>query len=360
MSRRGETRPALSLSHLAKEIGGKVLGSDRVELRGLRTLEEAGPGDLSFFSQAAYRAQAEASRAAALMVPPAMVGPAGGGTARPLLVVDDTSLALARLIPLFHPPEPPPRGIHQTAVVGEGCDIDDSAYLGPYVVVGDDCRIESGVALHAHVVLGKRCHIGVGSVLHPHAVLYDETHLGDGVIVHSGAVLGADGFGYATHQGKHVKVPQVGRAVLEDEVEVGANSAVDRALLEETRIGAGSKIDNLVQVGHNVTLGRGCILCGQAGIAGSTQLDDYVVLGGQAGASGHIRLGTGVQVAAKSAVLQSVENGLRVGGIPAVDLREWRRQALMLPRLSEMARRLRSMEKQMASLTAQADEDEVD
>lgn len=328
-----------------------MLGDGKIKISGLRTLQQAGAKDLSFFSQGAYRAQADASSAAALLIPPAMAEPAGQGEIRPLLVADDPSLALAKLIPLFHPPAEAQRGIHSTAVVGDDCEIDDSAYLGPYVVVGSGCRIAAGASLRAHVVLGDDCWVGLGTVLHPHTVLYDGTRLGNGVIVHSGAILGADGFGYATHGGEHVKVPQVGRAVVEDDVEIGANSAIDRALLEETRIGQGSKIDNLVQVGHNVTLGRGCILCGQSGVAGSSHLSDYVVLGGQAGASGHVTLGRGVQVAAKSAVLQSVDDGVRVGGIPAVDLKEWRRQALMMPRLGEMARRLRAMEKKVASLS---------
>ncbi len=359
MARSDQGRPAtFALSRLAAAVGGEVLGDGKVQVRNLRTLEHAAEDDLSFFSQAAYRVQAEVSAAAALLVPPSMVELAGEGRQRPLLVVEDPSLALVELIPLFHPPPPPPRGIHGTAVVGKDCAIDDSAYLGPYVVVGDGCRIAAGAALHAHVVLGNACRVGVGSVIHPHAVLYDGTRLGDAVIVHSGAILGADGFGYATHQGKHLKVPQVGRTVIEDEVEIGANSTIDRALLEETHIGQGSKIDNLVQVGHNVTLGRGCILCGQAGIAGSTQLDDYVVLGGQAGAGGHITLGRGVQVAAKSAVLQSVAEGLRVGGIPAIDLKDWRRQAMMMPRLGEMARRLRSLETKLASLAKNAGDDD--
>jgi UDP-3-O-[3-hydroxymyristoyl] glucosamine N-acyltransferase len=158
-------------------------------------------------------------------------------------------------------------------------------------------------------------------------------------------ILGADGFGYATHGGIHHKVPQVGRVVLEKDVEVGANTTIDRATLGETRIGEGTKIDNLVQVGHNVQTGRHCILCGQAGIAGSTQLGNYVVLAGQAGVSGHIKLGDGAQVAAKSAALTSVEPGTQVAGIPAVELRKWRRQSVMIARLEEMSRRIRALEK---------------
>ena len=184
-------------------------------------------------------------------------------------------------------------------------------------------------------------------MLHPHAVLYDGTEVGAGSIVHAGAVLGADGFGYATHGGAHHKVPQVGRVVLEADVEVGANSTIDRATLGETRIGTGTRIDNLVQVGHNVEVGRHCILCGQAGIAGSARLGSYVVLAGQSGVAGHIELGDGAQVAAKSAALASVEPRTAVAGIPAIEMRKWRRQAVLLSRLDEIVRRLRAVEKRM-------------
>jgi UDP-3-O-[3-hydroxymyristoyl] glucosamine N-acyltransferase len=183
-------------------------------------------------------------------------------------------------------------------------------------------------------------------VLHPQVVLYDGVDLAAEVTVHAGSVIGADGFGYATHDGVHHKVPQVGRVVVESGVEIGANAAIDRATLGETRLGAGTKVDNLVQVGHNVQTGRACILCGQVGIAGSTRLGDGVVLGGQAGVADHLEIGDGVQVAGKSAVFESVEGGAR-GGIPAIDLRRWRRQTASLKRLGEMLRRLRSLERQV-------------
>jgi UDP-3-O-[3-hydroxymyristoyl] glucosamine N-acyltransferase len=203
--------------------------------------------------------------------------------------------------------------------------------------------------VHAHVVIGRGCVVGEGAVLHPQVVLYPETEIGPGSIVHAGAVLGADGFGYATSGGAHHKVPQVGRVVVEKDVEIGANSAIDRATLGETRIGEGTKIDNLVQVGHNVQVGRHCILCGQAGIAGSTRLGDWVVLAGQAGVSGHIQLGDGAQVAAKSAALTSVEPRTQVAGIPAVELKRWRRQTVLLSRLEEMSRRVRALERKLAA-----------
>jgi UDP-3-O-[3-hydroxymyristoyl] glucosamine N-acyltransferase len=308
-------------------------------------LESAGEADLSFLTSPRYRAQAQASAARALLVGEDLANPREVFPDRDLLVVEDASYALARLIRLFHPRRGRPVGVHRTAVVEPGAEVDPSASVGAYVVVGAGSVVEAEVVLHPGVVLGEACRVGTGSEIHPHAVLYDGTEVGHNTIVHAGAVLGADGFGYATHQGVHHKVPQVGRVILGDEVEVGANSAIDRATLGATRIGAGTKIDNLVQVGHNVVTGKGCILCGQAGIAGSATLGDYVVLGGQAGSAGHLEIGSGVQVAAKSAVLQSVEPGLKVGGIPAVDLRQWRRQVVAAARAGDVQRRLAALER---------------
>ena len=211
----------------------------------------------------------------------------------------------------------------------------------------------AGEVIGGRARIGRGCRVGAEAVLHPHVVLYDGTDIGNRVEVHAGSVLGADGFGYASDARGHVKVPQVGRTVVEADVEIGALSAIDRALLEETRIGAGSKIDNLVQVGHNVQVGRGCLLCGQVGIAGSARLGDHVVLGGQSGAADHVEIASGVQAAGKSAILQSVsEPGLQVGGIPAVDLKRWRRQQARLGLLDRMARRLRALEQKIKSLAS--------
>ncbi|HBL25555.1 MAG TPA: UDP-3-O-(3-hydroxymyristoyl)glucosamine N-acyltransferase [Acidobacteria bacterium] len=337
------------LADLAGLIGGQVEGDPDREVEAIRPLEAAGPRDLSFLNHPRYRAEAVASRAAALLVGRDLAaGLRDGAPARDLLVVAkdaDVPLALARLLAVFHAVEPPRPGIHPTAVVEAGCTIDPSAWIGPYAVIGAGATVAARVQVHPHVVLGAGCSVGEGTVLHPHAVLYPGTEVGSGCIVHAGAVLGADGFGYATSGGMHHKVPQVGRVVLERDVEVGAGSTIDRATLGETRIGAGTKIDNLVQIGHNVQTGRHCILCGQSGIAGSTRLGDYVVLAGQAGVSGHIHLGTGVQVAAKSAALHAVEAGQKVAGIPAVELKRWKRQTVLLARLEDMSRRLRALER---------------
>ena len=335
------------LADLAELVEGRVEGDPDRTIEAVRTLETAGPRDLSFLNHARYREQAIASGAGALMVGKGVESEDLRKDGRPLLVVEDTAFALSRLLNRLHASEAPEPGVHPTAVVEAGCSVDPSAHVGPYAVLGAGSRIGPRAAVHALVVLGKDCVVGEGAVLHPHAVLYDRTEVGPGAIVHAGVVLGADGFGYATHRGVHHKVPQVGRVVLEKDVEVGANSTLDRATLGETRVGEGTKIDNLVQVGHNVRVGRHCILCGKAGIAGSTELGDYVVLAGQSGVSGHIKLGTGVQVAAKSAALTSVEPGTKVAGIPAVELRKWRRQAVMIARLEQTSRRLKALERRL-------------
>lgn len=344
------------LAELAELVGGRVEGDPDRVVDAVRPLETAGPRDLSLLNHSRYRTQAEASAAGALLVASGMEAVARQ-TGKDLLVVADAPYALSRLLGSLHAAEGWKPGAHPTAVLEPGCDIDPTAHIAPYVVIGAGSRVGPGAAVLAHAVVGRRCAVGEGAVLHPHAVLYDDTEVGPGCIIHSGAVLGADGFGYATYQGVHHKVPQVGRVVVEADVEIGANSTVDRATLGETVLGAGTKIDNLVQVGHNVRVGRHCILCGQAGIAGSTRLGDYVVLAGQAGVAGHIELGDRVQVAAKSAALTGVQPGTTVAGIPAVEMRKWRRQAVLVSRLEEMKRRLRALERRLGVESVESEEE---
>ncbi len=348
------------LSQLAELVGAEVRGDPDVEVEALRSLERAGPRDLSFLTHRRYRAQASASRAAALLVGSDAARLVEGEPERPLLVVVEPSAALGRLIDLFHPPAVPAAGVHPTAGGEEGASVDPTATVEAYVVVGRGARIEAGAWLRAHVVVGAGCRVGRGVLLHPHAVLYDGCEVGDGSVVQAGAVLGSDGFGYASTGGGHVKLRHVGRVVLEEGVEIGANTTVDRALLEETRLGAGSKLDNLVMVAHNVVLGKGCLLVSQAGIAGSTRLGDGVVMAGQSGAAGHLELGDGARVAAKSAVFRSVPAGTQVAGIPAVEAPRWRRQQALVGRLAgrlaELLRRLGRLEARLRRLEESGDE----
>ena len=340
---------SFSLAELAEKIDGRVVGDDSVRITGIRALEDAGSDDLSFLHVGTYKQAAVASSAAALLVPENLseMTPELGC---PVIVVRSSQLALAQVVRIFHPEPVPAPGIHPTAVVEEGCTIDPTVHIGPYCVINTGAVIESGTVLDAHVVVGAGCRIGKDCRLRPGVVLYHATRLGDRVQVHAGTILGADGFGYASVDGVHHKVPQVGTVNIEDDVEIGANSAIDRAMLEVTHVGTGTKIDNLVQVGHNVQTGKGCLLCGQVGVGGSTVLEDYVVLGGQVGAVDHIRIGKGSQSAAKSAIYGSLEAGSIVGGSPAVGLKDFRRQSAALTRLPELLKRVRSLEKQLIEL----------
>jgi len=344
------------LAELAARVGGEVVGDGERVIAGIASLEDAGPDDLSLLAEPRYRAAAAASAAGALLVPraaaggPALEAPPG----RDLVLVADPRRAMARLLEALYPPYRPPAGVHPTAVVGAGCAVDPSAHVGPYAVVGDGSVLEAGVAIEAHAVVGRDCRVGAGSRLHPHAVLYDRTELGARCELHAGAVVGSDGFGYAPGEdGLPRKVPQVGRTVLGPDVEIGANSTIDRATLGTTAVGAGSKLDNLVHLAHNVRLGRGCLLAAHVGVAGSTRIGDGVVLAGQVGVTDHLEIGDGVQVAAKSAVMKSVAAGARVGGIPARDLARWQRQVAAQGRLADVVRRLAALERRLARVASE-------
>ena len=344
-----------TLGELAERVGGEVQGSAARQLEGVRTLSEAGPSHLSFLTSPRYLEQALGSAAGAILV-----GREAQLPGRDLLRSAQPQLALAQILRLVHPAPSVPAGIHPTAVVGGECRIAPSAALLPYVVLGDGVTVGAGSVLHPHVVVGAGSRIGDNVVLHPHVVLYPGVSLADGVEIHAGTVIGSDGFGYATVRGVHHKIPQVGRVEIGSDVEIGALTAIDRALLGVTAVGAGSKIDNLVQVGHNVVIGERSILCGQAGVAGSARLGNGVVLAGQAGVSGHLELGDGAQVAAKSAALAPVAAGTAVAGIPAVRIAEWRRQQALLRRLPEIWKRVRALERKMGTKNVGEDGDAGD
>ena len=325
-------------------VGGRVEGDPDRKVQSLQTLEDAGPGDLSFVTNSRYRRQAAQSRAGALLTAEVLAG-----VEKDFLLAEEPYFALAQLTEILFPPQRLAAGIHESAIIEAGAEVDPGATVGPYVVVGREARIGCDVELHSHVVVGPGCVVGKGSILYPRVVLYSGSVVGERCILHSGVVVGSDGFGYALHGGSHVKLQHGGVAILEDDVEIGPNSTIDRALLGETRIGAGSKIDNLVQVAHNVRLGAGCLLISQSGIAGSSSLGEGVVLAGQAGVAGHLTLGDGVQVGAKSAVFKSVDPGRKIAGIPAGEMGAWRRQQALVARLGELKKRLERLEAKVGS-----------
>lgn len=329
----------LTVEAVAEALSGEVRGdADRV-LTGVATLPDATESDLSFLHRPEYRALAEQSAAGCIVV-----GPDADLGERTVVVTPDPHRAFASAIALFHPSRRPAAGISPDATIDERARVDATAHVGARAVVGAGSAIGAGCVVEAGVIVAADCVVGDGSWLHPGCVLLRGTVLGARVIVHSGAVLGADGFGYSSGPDGHVKVPHVGRVVVEDDVEIGAGACIDRAVLGETRIGAGTKIDNLVQVAHNVKVGRGCLLVAQSGVSGSTTLGEGCVLAGQAGVAGHLSVGDGARVAAKSAVFADVPAGETVGGIPAVRHARWRRTVAALSRLPEALRRLRRLE----------------
>jgi len=328
---------------IARSLGLRVEGDGGREISGIAPLESAGEHDLSFLSNPRYREEAERSLAGAIIVKEGESMPG-----RTLLYAEEPYVAFAEALRLFHPPRVFSAGVHPTAVVGANCEIDPDCHVGPFVVIGRESRLGKGAVVEAGSVLGRNCLIGKGCHLYPRVVLYDNTELGENVVLHSGAVVGSDGFGYAWKNGRGFKVPQVGRAVIEKDVEIGANSTVDRGTLAETRIGAGTKIDNLVQVAHNVRTGKACVLVSQSGVSGSTVLGDGVIIAGQSGLVGHIRIGSGCKVGAKSAVTKSLPDGSFVTGHPAQPHKRWLKERALAGRLEEMLRRLERLEKALS------------
>jgi UDP-3-O-[3-hydroxymyristoyl] glucosamine N-acyltransferase len=329
----------LTLAEIAAAVGGTVDGDAETRIYGVSGLQDATEGSLVRVEQPRYLEKAVRGPAAALLARPDL-----GPLPKPSVRVEQVRLAFARCLELFTPAEARPEGIHPTAVVADGAELAEGCAVGPYAVVGAGARIGARVVLHAHVVVGEEVEIGDDSVIYPHAVIYARSVLGRRVRVHSGTVIGADGFGYEWSGERHQKIPQNGRVRLGDEVEVGANVTIDRATTGETVIGPGTKIDNLVQVGHNVRTGAHCLLISQAGIAGSASLGNGVVLAGQVGVKDHVTIGDGVQVAGRGGVWGDVPPGTVYSGNPARPHREELRVQAALHRLPELLARVRALE----------------
>jgi UDP-3-O-[3-hydroxymyristoyl] glucosamine N-acyltransferase len=333
------------LQDLAQRVGGTVRGDPERVVRGIATLDEAGEDDLAFLTNPRYRAAAARTRAGAVLV-----GPGVDLAGRDLLEAAEPYVALARLLELLHPRVPPRPGVSEDARLGRDVQLGRDVHVGPFAVVGEGCSLGDRSVVGTGCVLGPGCQLGPDTELRPRVVLYPHTRVGTRCLVHSGVVLGGDGFGFATSAGEHRKIPQVGRVVVEDDVEIGANSAVDRAMLGDTRIGAGSKIDDLVMIAHGVRLGPRSLLAAQSGIAGSARLGANATLAGQAGVAGHLALGERVTIAAKSAVFEDLPDGSFVAGIPAADHRRWKRSQATIKKLPEMRRELQELRRRVAAL----------
>ena len=334
-----------TLGELAAFLGGELRGPPDLLIRGINSLARATPEEIAFVAHKRYLGQAEQSQAAAFIV-----APAWANLSRPLIVFSNPYLAYARVATLFAPAPRRWPGVSPAAHLGQGVELGRDVSIAPLVFVGDGTRLGDGVTLMAGCVLGDQVTIGAGSVLYPNVTVLDRCEIGDRCRIHSGTVIGADGFGFIPTPEGHVKIPQLGRVIIEDDVEIGANCAIDRGALEETRVGRGTKLDNLVHLAHNVTVGEHSLLVAQVGVAGSTKIGKWVALGGQAGIVGHIELGDGVQVAAQAGVISSVAPGQVVAGTPSLPHREALRVVSHFPKLPEMWQKLKQLEKQVAEL----------
>ena len=343
----------MQVSFTAAEIAAIVQpvstrGVTTETIRGLAALTDAGPGDLSFLGNARYKPEVAGTRASLVLLPPNF---SGAPSANQLfLIVENPSVALARVcarIELLLSPTPTP-GIHPSAVVANGARIAASASVGPLCVIEAGAVVGERCHLQAQVFVGRDAVIGDDCWLMPGVILAARCELGRRVRLQPGVVIGSDGFGYEFTQGRHEKVPQVGNVVIGDEVEIGANSTLDRARFSRTVIGEGTKIDNLVQIAHNVIIGKHCLLCSQVGISGSTTLEDYVVLGGQAGLGGHITIGKGAKAGGQAGITSDVPAGTFVNGTPAIPFQLERRIAILHQRLPELFKQVDALERQVA------------
>ena len=327
---------------IAKHVAGAVIGDGSLVLKGFAPADRAQPGDLTFAENENYFTRAEQSAASAILVAGSF---ACGG--KVLIRVANARIAFAKVLPLFFPEPVFAAGIHSTAAVASSAVVDASAHIGPYCVVGEQAQIGARSVLQAGVYVGAGCKLGEDVNLFPHVTLYARSELGNRVRIHSGTVIGSDGFGYVAENGVHLKVLQIGNVLIRDDVEIGANVTIDRGALGPTVIGRGTKIDNLVQIAHNVTVGEHGLIISQAGIAGSSRLGNYVIIAGQAGIAGHLKIGNGVSVAAQSGVMNNIPDGEKWIWTPAQPDRLAKRQMIALQQLPELLRRVQELEKRL-------------
>jgi len=334
-----------TLKELAAWVQGSVIGDEEVEIHGVAPIEDAKEGELTFIANPKYLSKLAETRASAVIVSPEVTS-----SPKPLLRVKSPYLAFAKVLTLFSQKPYRAGGVDPKASISATAQLGKDLTVFPFVTIGDGCRIGDRVTLYPGVCVGDHSSIGDDSVLHPNVSVYAGMVIGQRVILHSGVVVGSDGFGYAKEGKKNLKIPQVGKVIIEDDVEIGANTSIDRGALGNTVIRRGVKIDNLVQIAHNVVIGEDSIIVAQVGISGSTKIGSNVTLAGQVGLAGHIQIGDNVQVGAQSGVGQDLPPSQAYSGSPAIPHREWLRMAMSLPKVPEMRRVLTDIGKRLAKI----------
>ena len=335
----------MKLSELAGLTSAKVEGaSDDIEITGAAALDDATTGQVTFLANPRYTPKVNTTNASAIYLSEQAV------VERPIAILRaaDPYLAFTRALRLFHPEAVVPAHIHPSAVIDPTATVADDVWIGACSVIGPFSRIEAGARIYPNVTVYEHVTIGKETIIHSGAVIRERSQIGARVIIHNNVVVGCDGFGYAKdEQRRWLKIPQAGRTVIEDDVEIGAGTTIDRASVGESRIGRGTKIDNLVQIGHSCTVGEDTLLCAQVGLAGSSHIGNRVILAGQAGVAGHLTIGDDVVLTAKSATSHDVPAGKVISGIPAFDNKDWLRSTAAFRRLGEMQRRIRELEKRL-------------
>ena len=338
----------MTLRELAERLGCRLEGNGAIEIRRVATLEQAGEGDVTFFANPRYAPVLRRTRASAVII-----GENAPDAPCAMLRTPHPKLAFANVLELFAPPPSPPPGIHAYTAIASDAKLGRDVSIGAFSSVGRGARIGDRTILYPNVCIGDGAVIGDDCVIHSHVAIRERVVLGNRVIVQNGAVIGADGYGFVKRpDGTHQKIPQTAIVVLEDDVEIGANTAIDRPAIGETRIQAGAKIDNLVQIGHGVTVGRNTLLAAQVGIAGSTAVGDNVTLAGQVGVAGHVTVGKGSSAAGQSGITNSVPEGTFVSGYPAIENREWLKSSAIFRKLPEMRKRIADLEQRIVELEA--------
>jgi UDP-3-O-[3-hydroxymyristoyl] glucosamine N-acyltransferase len=340
-------RITLTLDELSRQLECELTGAGDVVVTGAAGIDDAHAGDITFVDSKRLLARAEASAAAAIIAP-LEIASAG----KPLLRAPNPRLAFARTLEIFHPARRLPEGIHPTAVIGDGVIMGSGVAVGAHTVLGDRARLGDRVQVHPLVFLGEDVSVGDDTIIYPLVGVREEAIIGARCIIHCGAVIGADGFGYTRAARTHHKIPQVGTVRIGDDVEIGALAAIDRATTGETVIGSGTKIDNLVQIGHNTKVGENCIIVGQSGLSGSVRLGDDAVIAAQVGVADHIDIGSGVVALARAGITQDVPAGTQVSGFPARPHREQLRAQAAIERLPHVTDTVRELRRRLSALEA--------
>ena len=330
-------------SEIAEQVGGEVVGDGGIELASFAQADSAKPGDLTFAENEKYFRLAEESPASAILAPEEFAS-----ETKTVIRVKNARIAFARVLPLLLPEKEFTPGIHPSAVIADSAQVADTAHIGPNCVIGESAAIGEQTVLEANSTVGDHSVLAQAVRLFANVTIYSQCRIGDRVRIHAGTVIGSDGYGYVFDRDHHRKIPQVGGVVIEQDVEIGANVTIDRGSLGDTEIGEGTKIDNLVQIAHNVVIGKHCLIIAQTGIGGSTQMGEFSILAGQVGVVGHIKIGPKAIIASKSAVMSSLEGGRQYMGIPAIPDIQAKRQIVAARQLPELLKRVRELEQQLA------------